>query len=306
MMKILIVGGKGQLGSEVTCCLKTMKSESLVVPEEYSGATIHSVDKSNLDITNFSDVERWYRINGPYDVTINCAAYTNVDECERNEYLATMVNGIGPRNLAECVRRFGGKIVHVSTDYVFPGTIDIPRVETDAIQPISAYGRSKWVGELMVSANCPKAFIVRTAWLYGYNGNNFVKTIIRLAKTNRKIQVVNDQWGSPTNANDVAALILKLALTDEYGVYHCTNSGICTWFDFACKVVTEIGIDCYKLPLSTLQYKSSFPNSADRPEYSVLSNRKLKNVLNCNIRQWDEALTNYLNNLKQYGGQNVI
>lgn len=230
-MKILVTGEHGQLGNELRRCFETMEAEIGPIPEEYRDAEVDYIDYQVLDISDADAVDAWYAEHGPYDLTINCAAITNVDGCEQNEAAALHVNAIGAENMARAAQGCGGKIVHISTDYVFPGTNPVPRVETDAVAPISAYGRTKWEGEVLTQAACEKSFVVRTAWLYGYIGKNFVKTMLRLARENGKISVVNDQMGNPTSANDLAYEILKIATTDDYGTYHCTNNGTCSWFD---------------------------------------------------------------------------
>ena len=252
-----------------------------------------------LDISDANAVDVWYAEHGPYDLTINCAAITNVDGCEQNEAAALHVNAMGAENIARAVQACGGKVVHISTDYVFPGTNPVPRVETDAVAPISAYGRTKWEGEVLTRAACEKSFIVRTAWLYGYIGKNFVKTMLRLARENGKISVVNDQMGNPTSANDLAYEILKIAATDDYGTYHCTNNGTCSWFDFACAIVDAAGIDCEKEGLSSAEYKERFPLSADRPAYSSLENAHLAATVGDEMRPWQEALATYMDRFEE-------
>lgn len=298
-MKILITGGRGQLGNELRRCLETMKAEIGPIPEEYRDAEVDYIDYQVLDISNATAVDVWYAEHGPYDLTINCAAITNVDGCEQNEAAALHVNALGAENIARVAQACDGKVVHISTDYVFPGTNPVPRVETDAVAPISAYGRTKWEGEVLTRAACEKSFIVRTAWLYGYIGKNFVKTMLRLARENGKISVVNDQMGNPTSANDLAYEILKIATTDDYGTYHCTNNGTCSWFDFACAVVDAAGIDCEKEGLSSAEYKKRFPQSADRPAYSSLDNAHLAATVGDEMRPWQEALATYMDRFEE-------
>lgn len=196
-MKILVTGERGQLGNELRRCFDTMQAELGPIPDVYKDAEVDYIDYQVLDISDADAVDAWYAEHGPYDLTINCAAITNVDGCEQNEAAALRVNAIGAENMARAAQNCGGKIVSVSTDYVFPGTNPVPRVETDPIAPISAYGRTKWEGEVLTRAACERSFIVRTAWLYGYVGKNFVKTMLRLARENGKISVVNDQLGNP-------------------------------------------------------------------------------------------------------------
>jgi dTDP-4-dehydrorhamnose reductase len=300
-MKILVTGSHGQLGNEIKRCLDTMQAEIGPLPEAYCDARADYVDYDELDISDGHAVARWFSGQGPYDVVINCAAITNVDGCETDEATAFKVNAIGPRNLAREQARGMGKFVHISTDYVFPGTDSEPRSEEDPVRPISAYGRTKWAGELLAIDACPRTFVVRTAWLYGYVGRNFAKTIMRLAREHGRIAVVDDQLGNPTNANDLAYEILKLAESEAFGTYHCTNNGTCSWFDFACAVVDAAGISCEKEGISSVEYKRRFPVSADRPAYSSLDNAHLRSTIGDEMRPWREALAAYMANLSELG-----
>lgn len=300
-MRLLITGSKGQLGNELKRCLESMNAEIGPVPLEYVGADVDYVDYDHLDISDTNAVRGWFSSHDPYDVVVNCAAFTNVDGCEAREADAYRVNAHGPENLALEVQAQGGKFVHVSTDYVFPGVDPKPRSESDVVRPISAYGRTKWAGECLALAACERTFVVRTAWLYGYVGKNFVKTMLRLARQNGKISVVADQMGNPTSANDLAYEILKIALTENYGTYHCTNEGTCSWFDFACAAVEAAGVDCEKEPLTSAQYKERFPNSADRPAFSSLENAHLAATIGNEMRPWQEALATYMGKLEELG-----
>jgi len=300
-MKILVTGSRGQLGNELRRCLETMRAEIGPVPEAYAGAEADYVDYDELDISDERAVGAWFAERGPYDLVVNCAAMTNVDGCEGAEAAAFKVNALGPRNLAAACEACGAKLVHVSTDYVFPGTDPEPRSEDAAACPISAYGRTKWAGELLAADACPRTFVVRTAWLYGYVGRNFAKTMMRLARERGAISVVCDQVGNPTSANDLAYEILKVALTEGYGVYHCTNNGTCSWFDFASAVVEAAGIPCEREPLTSAEYKRRFPGSADRPAYSGLDNARLRDTVGDEMRPWREALATYMENLPELG-----
>ena len=298
-MKLLITGSKGQLGNELQRCVDTMTAEIGPIPEIYAGATYDAIDYDSLDISDAHAVYAWFQEHGPYDLVINCAAITNVDGCETNEAAAIHVNALGPENLAREVARTGGKFVHISTDYVFAGTNPTPRKETDPINPISAYGRSKWEGEVLAQAACERTFIIRTAWLYGYIGKNFVKTMMRLAKQNGKLSVVCDQMGNPTSANDLAYEILKIGATENYGTYHCTNEGTCSWFDFASAIADAAQIPCEKEPLTSTEYKERFPQSADRPAFSSLENAHLAATIGNEMRPWAEALASYMANFEE-------
>lgn len=301
-MKLLITGASGQLGNELRSCLENGIAEIGPIPSEYEGASVDYADRDALDISDPHAVHQWFREKGPYDLVINCAAFTNVDGCEKAEADAYHVNAHGPENLGREVTATGGKLVYVSTDYVFSGTEEAPRTEADSVCPVSAYGRTKWAGEVLTRAACPKFFVVRTAWLYGYVGKNFAKTMMRLATNNGKISVVADQFGNPTNANDLAYEILKLGLTESYGVYHCTNEGTCSWFDFASAVVDLAGIPCEKEPISSAEYKRRFPLSADRPHYSSLENSHLATTIGNEMRPWRKALETYMEHLKVQQG----
>lgn len=298
-MKILVTGGYGQLGNELKRCFDTMEAEIGPIPSIYEGAEVDYIDYDTLDISDAAAVDAWYAEHGPYDLTINCAAITNVDGCESNEAGALRVNALGAENMARAAAACGGKIVHVSTDYVFPGTNPVPRKETDEIGPISAYGRTKWEGEVLALDANDRTFVVRTAWLYGYIGRNFVKTMLRLAREHGRIAVVNDQMGNPTSANDLAYEILKIASTDNYGTYHCTNDGTCSWFDFACAIVDAAGIECEKEGLSSVEYKERFPQSADRPAYSSLENAHLAATIGDEMRPWQDALATYMDRFEE-------
>ena len=300
-MKVLITGSHGQLGNELKRCFETMRAEIGPVPEVYRDAAVDYIDYDELDISDGHAVAAWFAAHGPYDLVVNCAAVTNVDGCEANEAAAFKVNALGPRNLAQAQSAGSGKLVHVSTDYVFPGTEEAPRTEDDAVCPISAYGRSKWAGELLAVDACSRTFVVRTAWLYGYVGKNFAKTMMRLAREHGKISVVSDQLGNPTSANDLAYEILRIATTDEYGTYHCTNNGTCSWFDFASAVVDAAQIPCEKEPLTSVEYKQRFPQSADRPAYSSLDNARLRATVGDEMRPWQDALATYMENLEELG-----
>lgn len=300
-MRILITGSKGQLGNELKRLLETGKAEIGPVPSEYNEANVDYVDYDALDITDAAAVESWMSEHA-YDLVINCAAMTNVDGCEAAEGAAFKVNAQGPENLARECEKQDAKFVQVSTDYVFPGIDATPRTEQDSTGPVSAYGRSKLAGELAVRKACRKYFIVRTAWLYGYVGKNFVKTMLNLGKTKDEISVVNDQLGNPTSANDLAYEILKIALTDNYGVYHCTNEGTCSWADFSKAIMEGAGLNCKVNRCTSKEYKEMNPASANRPAYSSLENVHLKTTIGNEMRDWQNALKTYLENLPELEG----
>lgn len=305
-MKILITGACGQLGNELARCLTTGCSEIGRIPAEYEGAEVDYVDYDRLDISDAGAVDTWFREHGPYDVVFNGAAVTNVDGCESNEEGAFAVNALGPENLARACARDNAVLVQVSTDYVFPGTEPGERDESDAVAPISAYGRTKLAGEERAMAANPRTHVARTAWLYGYVGRNFVKTMLGLAERLPQVTVVDDQLGNPTSANDLAHELLKIALSDDYGVWHTTCEGTCSWADFAAAVMDGAGVGCAVVPVTSVQYKEANPASADRPAFSSLKNGHLERTLGNEMRQWRDALDCYLAKLPELDNVPVI
>ncbi|SFE32774.1 dTDP-4-dehydrorhamnose reductase [Thermoanaerobacter thermohydrosulfuricus] len=292
-MKLLITGAKGQLGLQIRSIIERGKSEIGEIDEIYKNAEIIYVSHDKLDITILKDVLEYIEKYRP-DIIINCAAYTNVDRCESDIDTAFKVNAIGPRNLAIAAQKVGAKLLHVSSDYVFSGTGSVPFREYDIPQPISVYGKTKLLGEQYVREFCDKYFIVRTAWLYGKYGKNFVYTILNAAKEKGYLEVVNDQRGNPTNAEDLAYHILKLVLTDEYGIYHCTGKGECSWYDFACKIVEYAGINCTVVPITS----DKINRAAKRPSYSSLDNMMLRCTIGDRMRNWEDALKVFIDDVK--------
>lgn len=299
-MKILVTGSLGQLGNELRRLLISGASEIGVIPAEYKGCDVDYIDIDELDITNESSVQAWFSEH-KYDIIFNCAAYTNVDACENNEQVAEAVNATGPANLAKAAEKLGAVLVHVSTDYVFAGDKPGERVESDDISPVSAYGRTKLHGELAVANNCKKHHIVRTAWLYGYFGKNFVKTMLNLAKSRDEVTVVDDQYGNPTNANDLAYAMLKIALSDSYGVWHATNNGTCSWADFTAEFFSLAGAECKVNRCTSDEYLQMNPNSAKRPHFSSLKNAHMEGTFGDVMRPWKEAIASYISNLEVLG-----
>ena len=277
-MKILITGSKGQLGLEL---VKQLKIKGLY--------KIIDTDRDELDIVDIDNVNEFILSSKP-DVVINCAAHTAVDLCETDIENAYKINAIGPRNLAIACEKVNAKFVQVSTDYVFDGNIDRPYREDDNTCPNSIYGSSKLMGENFTKEFCSRHFIVRTAWLYG-DGNNFVRTMLKLSETNKEINIVNDQFGSPTSTVDLAKAIIELIHTEHYGTYHGTCEGKCSWYDFAQKIFEISNIDIKVNPVTSEEYKRLAP----RPAYSVLDNFMLKLVGLNSFRNWEDALIEYLN-----------
>lgn len=277
-MKVLITGAGGQLGLEIIDQLEKQREVYKLV----------KADRSGLDITNLDEVYEKISLEKP-DVVINCAAHTAVDLCEKDIDSAYKVNAIGPRNLAITCEKIGAKFVQVSTDYVFDGKSTRPYKEDDITCPNSIYGKSKLMGEKFTKEFCSKYFIVRTAWLYG-NGNNFVKTMLKLSENNKELNVVNDQYGSPTSTVDLAKAIIDLINTEYYGTYHGTCEGQCSWYDFAKKIFEINNIDIKVNPVTSEEFKRPAP----RPEYSVLDNFMFKLVGLNSFRNWEDALKEYL------------
>ncbi len=292
-MKLLITGSYGQLGNELLTILKNGRAEIGAISPAYEGAQVIGVDADTLDITDAAAVKAFVERERP-DVIINCAAMTNVDGCETMFDTAMKVNALGPRNLGAAANAVGAKLIHVSTDYVFAGNGTVPYCEWDPTAPNTVYGKSKALGEQYAMMQCPRTFVVRTAWLYGYVGHNFVKTMLKLGAERDRLTVVADQRGNPTSANDLAYHLLKLALTEEYGVYHCTNEGECSWYDFACRIMEKGGRACEVAPCTTAEYPSKTP----RPAYSSLNNLSLQCTVGNEMRPWEEALDMYLENLE--------
>lgn len=295
-MKILITGSKGQLGNELKDIINKGYSEIGKVSKVIKNSQVFDLDVDKLDITDLKSVKNILNTIKP-DVVINCAAATNVDGCESDEDFAFKVNALGPRNLAMVCEEIGAKLVQVSTDYVFSGIGEKPLTEYDLTAPYSVYGKTKLLGENYVREFCSKYYIVRTAWLYGYVGHNFVYTMRRLGKEKDSINVVNDQIGNPTHANDLAYHILKLIETDEYGVYHCTGKGECSWYDFAKMIIELSGEECIVNPCTSEEYKTP----AKRPEYSSLDNMMLRNTVGDEMRNWQDAIKSFIENLKVRG-----
>jgi len=291
-MKILITGCKGQLGNELQDIIKSGRAEIGEVSEVIKKSEIIALDVDELDITNLEQVKNKINDLKP-DAVINCAAATNVDGCESNEDFALRVNSIGPRNLAMACDEIGSKLVQVSTDYVFSGVGNRPLNEYDLTSPSSVYGKTKLLGENYVREFSSKYFIVRTAWLYGYVGHNFVYTMRKLGKDKDAINVVNDQRGNPTHANDLAYHILKLIESEEYGIYHCTGEGECSWYDFAKMIIELSGEKCEVKPCTSEEYKTP----AKRPEYSSLDNMMLRNTVGDEMRDWQEAIKSFIGKL---------
>lgn len=290
-MKIMITGSQGQLGNEIIDIIKKGQAEIGKISEKIKNSQIINLDVNELDIADLKRVKKKLKEYNP-DVVINCAAATNVDQCEIDEEWAFKINALGARNLAIAAEEVKAKLVHISTDYVFDGKGSKPLREYDLTNPKSVYGKTKYLGEEYVKYFSKRFFIVRTAWLYGYKGKNFVYTIMKMGKEKSSLNVVNDQIGNPTHANDLAYHILKLIETEEYGIYHCTGNGECTWYEFAKEIIKQSKLNCEINPCDSKEYKAL----AERPEYSALDNMMIRLTIGDEMRTWKEALKSFINN----------
>lgn len=285
MKRIMITGASGQLGLALFRLLKDQSRYELLRTDVF---TSDDGAVEALDITNEAEVRAYIDKNMP-EIIINCAAFTAVDLCESQEDKAYQINALGPKNLAIAAENIHATLVHVSTDYVFDGMAFEPYEEDFQTNPISAYGRTKQAGDVFVRANCSKFFILRTAWVYG-EGKNFVRTMLRLAQSSNKVRVVADQYGTPTSATELARTIIFLMETDSYGIYHATCEGSTTWYEFAQTIFRSAGIDITVEPISTSEY----PTPAKRPMYSVLDNKALRERHGYSMKDWKEALEEYM------------
>ncbi len=299
-MKILITGANGQLGRELQRQLAAGKSALGPVPAACFGAEVLGADLPGHDLAVPGVAARLVKEFAP-DVVLNCAAFTNVNACETEPDTAFKANALGARNVAIACEKSGAKLIHVSTDYVFPGNATAPLDETAATGPASVYGSTKLLGETYVRNFCGKFFIVRTSWLYGHFGGNFVKTMQNITREKGGAKVVNDQFGNPTNAEDLAHHILQLAPTAEYGIYHCTGEGVCSWYEFAAEIVRLSGISATVTPCTT----DEFPTPAKRPAYSALENRMLRHTVGNRMRPWQQALAAFIAEQAEQAAQNA-
>ena len=275
-MKILITGCNGQLGNEMQ-----------LLEKENPQHTYFNTDVAELDITDQKAIEKFVSENA-IDGIVNCAAYTAVDKAEENQNLCMKLNATAPDYLAQAIEKRGGWMIQISTDYVFDGTNHKPYTEADSVCPNSTYGRTKLAGEQAVMAGCKKSMIIRTAWLYSTFGNNFVKTMIRLGNEKPELGVIFDQIGTPTYARDLAVAIFA-AINQGIvpGIYHFSNEGVISWYDFTKAIHRIAGITtCRVRPLHTEEY----PTPANRPHYSVLDKTKIKQTYSIEIPYWEESL----------------
>lgn len=285
--RILITGANGQLGNE-------MRRLGEVSPNTY----IYT-DVAELDITNGDAVAAFVKDNA-VDIIVNCAAYTNVDKAESDEAVAELINATAVENLAKAMKMVDGTLFHVSTDYVFGNEGNTPRAEDMPLNPLGVYGRTKLHGEQAIAAVGCKAIIIRTAWLYSEFGNNFLKTMLRLTAEREQLNVVFDQVGTPTYAGDLALAIFSIIEGGVYagneGVYHFSNEGVCSWYDFATEIAVAAGnTNCKVLPC----HSSEFPSPVTRPAFSVLDKTKIKETFGIEIPHWRDSMLYCIKRLKQ-------
>ncbi len=280
-MKILVTGVKGQLGYDV------------VREGESRGLEMFGTDVDNMDITDAGQVKQVIEDYRP-DAVIHCAAYTAVNAAEDNQELCRKINVDGTRNIAEVCKSMDIPMMYFSTDYIFNGQGENFWKEDDEKRPLNVYGQTKYEGELAVQELVQKYFILRISWVFGVNGNNFIKTMLRLGKERGAVGVVSDQIGSPTYTYDLAKLVVDMIQTDKYGTYHVTNDGLCSWYEFACEIFKQAGLDVKVTPLTTAEY----PAKAARPFNSRMSKGKLVNAGFEMLPGWQDALGRYLNVLQ--------
>ena len=280
MKQVLVTGANGQLGK----CIKDASNH-------YSNIQFTFTSKEELDITNLRKVADFFKSN-TFDYCINAAAYTNVEKAESEEETAFLVNAEAVKNLAETCAAHKTTLLHVSTDYVFDGTNTQPYLETDSTNPINVYGASKRKGEEAVINHCEQYFIVRTSWLYSQYGHNFFNSMIKYAEQGKPLTITTEQTGTPTNANDLAEALLQIIATkaDKYGVYHFSNSGKATWYDFAKEILETTGL-IKKTKLAQTDYYRTF---AKRPAYSVLNTNKIESALSIKPVNWKNSLKTVL------------
>ena len=279
-MNILVTGASGQLGHD------------LVIELRKRGHDVTGVSSRELNLTDPAVVRAYLTAMRP-DAVMHCAAYTAVDKAEDDAEACFAVNHLGTKSVADACAELGCKLLYISTDYVFPGGGDRPWEPDDATDPLNLYGKSKLLGEEAVRAATDRHFIVRISWVFGVNGKNFVKTMLRLGAERDTLTVVNDQFGSPTYTKDLSVLLADMIITEKFGTYHATNEGICSWFEFASAIIAEAGLPAKVLPVSSDQY----PSRARRPSNSRMSKEKLTANGFLLLPRWEDALQRYLREL---------
>ena len=280
-MRVFVTGVKGQLGYDVMNELEKQGLEGI------------GVDIDEMDITDADQVNEVIKEAAP-DAVIHCAAYTAVDAAEDNEEVCRKVNAQGTENIAKVCEELDIKMMYISTDYVFNGQGERPWEPDDEREPLNVYGQTKYEGELAIEEHVKKFFTVRIAWVFGVNGKNFIKTMLNLGKTHDHLTVVNDQTGSPTYTYDLARLLVDMIQTDKYGRYHATNEGICTWYEFACEIFKQAGMNVSVAPVSSDEY----PAKAKRPSNSRMDKSKLTANGFTPLPTWQDALSRYLKEIQ--------
>ncbi|MCM8901624.1 dTDP-4-dehydrorhamnose reductase [Caldicoprobacter algeriensis] len=276
-MEVLVTGARGQLGYDVVERLKELNIEHI------------GVDKEEFDLTDEKETKEFIKSYKP-DVVVHCAAYTAVDKAEDEKELCHAVNVLGTRYVAEACKEIDAKMLYISTDYVFDGEKEGPYEVDDQPNPINYYGLTKYLGERKVQNILQKYFIVRISWVFGKNGSNFVKTMLRLGQERKEVRVVCDQVGSPTYTYDLARLLCEMIQTDKYGIYHATNEGYCSWYEFACEIFKTAGMDVKVIPIKSNEY----PTKAKRPANSRLSKKRLELMGFNLLPHWRDALERYI------------
>lgn len=284
MKNILVTGSRGQLGNEIQLTAK-----------QYPENNYFFTDIQELNITNKADIAEFVNTNN-INIIVNCAAYTAVDKAEDDIDLCYAINYDAVKNIAEVALEYGLRVIHISTDYVFDGTNYIPYTENETVCPKSIYGKSKLDGEQVLAEVCKESVIIRTSWLYSSFGNNFVKTMIKLGTERDELRVIADQVGTPTYAADLAAAILQIADSENFtpGIYHYSNEGVCSWYDFTKAIHRLARVNCKVQAIETKDY----PTRASRPHYSVLNKAKIKTTYNIQIPHWEESLKRCIGILK--------
>lgn len=280
-MKVLVTGTKGQLGYDVVNEL------------EKRGHTAVAVDIEEMDITDAVSVERVIT-EAEVEAVIHCAAYTAVDAAEDNVEICRRVNAEGTENIAKVCKKLDLKMIYISTDYVFDGEGERPWEPDDERHPLNVYGQTKYEGELAVEKYLEKYFIVRIAWVFGVNGKNFIKTMLKLSETHEELNVVDDQVGSPTYTYDLAVLLVDMVESDKYGRYHATNEGLCTWYEFAKEIFRQAGVEVKVNPVTS----DMFPAKEKRPKNSRMSKEKLDANGFHRLPTWQDALERYLSEIR--------
>ncbi|WP_299259090.1 dTDP-4-dehydrorhamnose reductase [uncultured Aquimarina sp.] len=283
-IRVLVTGSKGQLGQ----CIKLASANFINLELVFTNS-------KEFDITNNESISSFLKENH-FDYVINCAAYTNVEKAEKESQKAFLINAEGTKNIAEACKVNDVRLIHISTDYVFDGNKNTPYIENDIPNPINEYGKSKLKGEQYIQEILKKYFIIRTSWLYSEFGNNFFKTIIKKSRTEKKLSIITSETGSPTNANDLAEFVLEIirSKVDKYGIYHFSNEGEATWYDFAKEIIYNLG----KVDTIKLEKIDNYPTFAKRPDYSVLNKKKSMESFSLNILNWKDSLKKLQSNTR--------